>query len=85
MNDVIRAARPNITSSFEKPKTKPSVWSISTTSASAPNSWDSRVASSKPPKPAPRITTRIPQTLEVQPTCASDISGGDLARSRVQE
>jgi ABC-type nitrate/sulfonate/bicarbonate transport system permease component len=45
---------------FEKPNTKPSALSISTTPASGPNSADSKRASSRPPKPAPRITIRIP-------------------------
>jgi hypothetical protein len=52
--------RPNITSSFEYPKTKASPLSIRTTSKPPLSSADdSIVASSSPPKPAPRMTTRI--------------------------
>ena len=51
--------RPNITSSLEKPNTNPSAWSISTTSTSSPSSSESRVVSSKPPKPAPNTSTRM--------------------------
>src|SRR4029077_9662303 len=54
---------PNITSSLEKPKTKLSVLSMSTTSTSAPNSSESRVVSSRPPNPAPSTTTRMTGTL----------------------
>src|SRR5262249_17188044 len=51
--------RPNITSSLEKPNTNPSAWSISTMSASSPSTSDSRVVSSRPPKPAPRTRIRM--------------------------
>ena len=37
-----RTVRPNMTSSFEKPKTKPSPWSMSVTSTSSPSSSDRR-------------------------------------------
>ena len=47
-----------MTSSFENPKTKPSLLSMSTTSTSSPSASDSRVVSSSPPKPAPRTTMR---------------------------
>ncbi len=61
------ATRPNITSSFEKPNTKPSLWSISTTSTSSPNSSDSRVVSSSPPNPAPSTTMRMAGRLSRVP------------------
>ena len=48
-----------MTSSLEKPKTKPSAWSISTISTLSPNSSESLVVSSKPPNPAPNTKTRI--------------------------
>src|SRR5207247_751921 len=51
--------RPNITSSFEKPNTKPLDWSISTTSTSSPSSSESRVDSSRPANPAPNTKTLI--------------------------
>src|SRR6266566_6835444 len=51
-------ARPNMTSSLEKPKMNPSLRSISTTSTASPNSVDNLVVSSRPPNPAPRTTTR---------------------------
>src|SRR5689334_15207905 len=46
-----------MTSSFEKPKTNASLLSIRVTSIPAPNVSDRRVLSSRPPKPAPRMTT----------------------------
>src|SRR4029077_7785245 len=49
---------PNTRSSFEKPKTNASPWSISVQSSSGPIASDRRAASSSPPKPAPRITIR---------------------------
>src|SRR5262245_29877494 len=51
--------RPNITSSFENPKTNASDRSIRVTSTSSPSVSDSRVDSSSPPKPAPRTSTRM--------------------------
>ncbi len=51
--------RPNITSSFEYPKTNESLWSIIVTSISSPRASEREVASSRPPKPAPRIRTRV--------------------------
>ena len=56
---VCGSARPNITSSFEKPKMKPSPWSINTTSCPSPSSSDSSVVSSRPPNPAPSTTILI--------------------------
>src|SRR5512132_3731295 len=50
--------RPNMKSSFEYPKTNASSLSISVTSTSSPTASDNVDASSRPPKPAPRITTR---------------------------
>ena len=50
---------PNITSSFEKPKTKASARSISVTSTRSPSASDSRVDSSSPPNPAPRMSTEV--------------------------
>jgi hypothetical protein len=58
-------SRPNITSSFENPKTNPSVRSIRTTSPPGPSSPANREVSSKPPKPAPNTKTRIRRTLRV--------------------
>src|SRR6187551_105382 len=52
------AFRPNSTSSFEYPKTNASLLSIRATSTSAATASDSIVASSRPPKPAPRMRTR---------------------------
>src|ERR1700759_2069516 len=53
----------NIMSSLENPKTKPAALPISPPSPSrppaCPTSSDSREASSSPPKPAPRMTTRM--------------------------
>src|ERR1700722_8666379 len=51
------SARPNIRSSFVKPNTKASLWSMIVTSTSSGTSSDSRVASSRTANPAPRITT----------------------------
>src|SRR5712692_10068365 len=51
--------RPNIRSSFEYPKTNASFLSIRVTSTSSPSASDNMVASSRPPKPAPRTTTRV--------------------------
>src|SRR4051812_21441944 len=48
-----------MTSSFEKPNTKPSALSMSTTSMSSPNSSDNLVVSSSPPNPAPNTTIRM--------------------------
>src|SRR5258706_14227372 len=50
---------PNITSSFEKPKTNTSLLSMSTTSMPSPKASERIVVSSSPPKPAPSTTTRI--------------------------
>src|SRR2546423_1927364 len=47
-----------MTSSFEKPKTNASFLSISVTRTLSATVSDSRVASSRPANPAPRITTR---------------------------
>src|SRR5690349_12257527 len=47
-----------MTSSLEKPNTKASLLSIKVTSMLAPNVSDSRLVSSRPPKPAPRTRTR---------------------------
>ena len=55
--------RPNMTSSLENPNTNPSALSMSTTSASPPNSSESRVLSSSPPNPAPRMMTRMTGNL----------------------
>src|SRR6266581_1668189 len=52
-----------MTSSFENPKTKSSLLSMSTTSTSAPNSSESLVVSSRPPNPAPSTSTRMVRTL----------------------
>src|SRR4051812_15213204 len=52
--------RPNITSSFENPKTNPSDLSMRTRSRSVPNSSDNSAVSSSPPNPAPSTTTLIP-------------------------
>src|SRR3989442_8908459 len=49
--------RPNIPSSFEYPKTNASFLSIRVTSTSSPSASDNTVASSRPPKPAPRTKT----------------------------
>src|SRR4051794_33891367 len=48
-----------MTSSFEKPKMKPSDLSMSVMSAWSPNASDSVVVSSRPPKPAPSTSIRI--------------------------
>jgi hypothetical protein len=44
-------------SSFENPKLKESFWSMSVVRTSPARDSESRVASSSPAKPAPRITT----------------------------
>ena len=62
-----RVVRPNITSSFEYPKTNASLLSIRTTATSSPSASDSSVASSSPPKPAPRTTTRSTAPMLVHP------------------
>ena len=49
--------RPSITSSFEKPKKNESLRSSNVTSTASDAVSDKRVASSSPPKPAPRIST----------------------------
>jgi hypothetical protein len=46
-------------SSFEKPNVKPSFWSISVTWTSSATESESRLASSSPANPAPRITMRF--------------------------
>src|SRR5258706_47004 len=46
-----------MTSSFEKPKLNESFWSTSVTRTSSASVSESRVASSRPAKPAPRIRT----------------------------
>ena len=56
--DRVGRRAPNITSSFEKPKTNASVLSISVTSTSSATASESMVLSSRPPNPAPRMTTR---------------------------
>src|SRR5204863_7614456 len=61
-----RAVRPNITSSFEYPKTNESALSIRTTSTWSRAPSERRVASSKPPNPAPAITTRIARVYAAQ-------------------
>src|SRR4051812_5124943 len=52
-----------MTSSFEKPKTKPSDLSMSTRSSSSPKRSDRKAASSSPPNPAPSTRTRTSVTL----------------------
>src|SRR5438477_9920160 len=47
-----------MTSSFEYPNTNESDWSMSVTCTNSGTDSESRVASSKPPNPAPRIRTR---------------------------
>src|SRR6185437_8861846 len=44
-------------SSFENPNVKPSFWSINVTRTSSTTEAERRLASSRPAKPAPRITT----------------------------
>src|SRR5713226_514960 len=51
--------RPNITSSFEYPKTNASFLSIRVTSTLSASASDNMVASSRPPKPAPRTTMLV--------------------------
>src|SRR5438128_683093 len=63
--------RPNITSSFEYPKTNASFLSIRVTSTSSPSASDKRVPSSRPPKPAPRTTTRVFTGRSCQPRRAT--------------
>src|SRR4051812_48877379 len=74
-------ARPNSSSSFENPNTKPSPLSISFTSASSPSASDSMVLSSSPPNPAPSITTRS-LTGRTYPNVESD---GCHTRSAVRQ
>src|SRR5258708_7227592 len=61
-------ARPNMRSSLEKPNTNPSDLSISTISrwwaGSLPTTADNKEHSQSPPKPAPRMKTRMIGTLE---------------------
>src|SRR5438445_734460 len=52
--------RPSITSSLEKPKKNESLRSISVTRTASAILSESRVASSNPPNPAPRIRTCLP-------------------------
>ena len=86
-----QSSRPNITSSFEKPKTKPSLRSISTTSTSAPNSSDSRRRQLQPAEPrtqhqdphGPRAYRRGQRAAGVgRCTARSDASSGPGLRSR---
>src|SRR5690348_799470 len=53
----VASLRPKRMSSFEKPNVNESFWSISVTSTSSATESDSRLASSNPANPAPRITT----------------------------
>ncbi len=49
-------APPKTMSSFQKPNVKESFWSIRVTRTSSATESERRLASSNPPKPAPRIT-----------------------------
>src|SRR3954451_12109176 len=77
-------ARPSITSSLEKPKKNASWRSSSVTRTVSPIVSESRVASSSPAKPAPRIRTcrfmgapaYPPVTPRTGPRAAS-VAGGD--------
>src|SRR5204862_8011864 len=51
------SALPKRMSSFENPNVNESFWSISVTRTTSGTESDRRLASSKPPNPAPRITT----------------------------
>jgi hypothetical protein len=75
--------RPNMTSSFEKPKTKASLWSMSVTSTSSATSLDSRVDSSRPPKPAPKTTTctAIPPQAAAQAPLSGQLPSTPLPSS----
>src|SRR3954451_17879727 len=55
---------PNITSSFEKPKTNASARSISVTWTPSLSASDSRFDSSRQPKPAPRTRTEVATTKD---------------------
>ena len=52
-----RVCRPKRISSFENPKMNESFWSTRVTRTSPANDSASRVVSSSPPNPAPRINT----------------------------
>jgi len=56
-----------MTSSFEKPNTNESFWSMTVISTSSGTSSDKVVASSSPANPAPRINTLFIATSIVRP------------------
>src|SRR6185312_4566045 len=77
--------RPNITSSFAKPNTNASLLSISVTAMSSPSASESVVASSRPPNPAPRMTTRvcIARAYPASAHYGAGLAAGDRGTERV--
>ena len=70
------SALPKRMSSFENPNVNESFWSISVTRTSSASESESRLASSNPPNPAPRITTCFTRGSQQRALSSAEVGRG---------